>query len=254
LKVLERATQNSPLDRYQSIDEFWEDLNDVRLPPTQVLDAAACATNETAGGQSLADAVPAFALAPPKPNFDLSQRPKSPVRSEVKRPRIVVALQDPMGQQAGRTISPSRNGRALTSRQPAPAQTLRTPKRQAEPARIGIRLLVALLLSACFAGMLLATHYYISHRHALMPAAQQNQGGTTPVGTEALTSTDVNLRDDATLAGSVVGRAEKGSRVKILTVKNNSIEVQVLQHGRVKTDSESSDRGWLNRRYLDFNQ
>jgi serine/threonine protein kinase len=254
LKVLERATQNSPLDRYHSIDEFWEDLNDVRLPPTQVLDASVHATNETAGGQSLAVAVPAFALAPPKPDFDLSQRSQAPVKSEVKRPRIVVALQDPLGQRAGRTISPSRNGRALTSRQPVPCQTLRTPKKQAEPARIGIRLLVALLLTASFAGMLLATHYYISHRHALVPAAQQNQGNTTPVGAEALTSTDVNLRDDASLAGSVVGRAEKGSRVKILTVKNNSIEVQVLQHGRVKTDSESSDRGWLNRRYLEFNQ
>jgi hypothetical protein len=102
--------------------------------------------------------------------------------------------------------------------------------------------------------MLLATHYYISHRWAGATMGQQNPGAAIQVGGEPVTSSDVNLRDDATLAGAVIGRAEKGSRVRILTVRNNSVEVQVLQHSRTKTDPDSSDRGWINRRYLDFDQ
>ena len=70
-------------------------------------------------------------------------------------------------------------------------------------------------------------------------------------GAEGTTSTDVNLRADATLAGAIIGMAEKGSRVKIISTRNNACEVLVLQHGRAKFDPDSQDRGWINRKYLD---
>src|SRR6185369_3836374 len=35
LRVLERATQTRPSDRYQTVREFWDELNDVALPVTQ---------------------------------------------------------------------------------------------------------------------------------------------------------------------------------------------------------------------------
>src|SRR6202008_3645922 len=40
LRVLERATQTRPSDRYQTVREFWEDLNDVAMPVTQPLAGA----------------------------------------------------------------------------------------------------------------------------------------------------------------------------------------------------------------------
>src|SRR5882724_8890735 len=37
LRVLEKATQIRPQDRYQTVQEFWDDLADAALPPTQPL-------------------------------------------------------------------------------------------------------------------------------------------------------------------------------------------------------------------------
>jgi len=70
-------------------------------------------------------------------------------------------------------------------------------------------------------------------------------------GYQGTTLTDVNLRSDASLSGTIVGMAERGSRVRILSTKNNACEVVVLQHSRTKSDPDSLDRGWINRKYLD---
>jgi hypothetical protein len=41
--------------------------------------------------------------------------------------------------------------------------------------------------------------------------------------------------------------------VKVLNIaENNWVEVQVMAHGRPKTDPYSSDRGWINKRYVKF--
>jgi hypothetical protein len=46
--------------------------------------------------------------------------------------------------------------------------------------------------------------------------------------------------------------AENGSRVKILAAEENWFEVQVLEHGRPKADPFTSDRGWINKRFVRF--
>ncbi|MFN2499322.1 MAG: SH3 domain-containing protein, partial [Pyrinomonadaceae bacterium] len=51
-------------------------------------------------------------------------------------------------------------------------------------------------------------------------------------------------------ANPAVGMAENGSRVKILSTSENWYEVQVLQHGRAKADPFTSDRGWINKRFV----
>jgi hypothetical protein len=45
LRVLEKATQNRPEARYQTVEEFWDEIADASLPPTrplQMVQAAAC--------------------------------------------------------------------------------------------------------------------------------------------------------------------------------------------------------------------
>src|SRR6476660_2407544 len=37
LRVLEKATQNRPEDRYQTVEEFWDELSEASLPPTRPL-------------------------------------------------------------------------------------------------------------------------------------------------------------------------------------------------------------------------
>ena len=82
--------------------------------------------------------------------------------------------------------------------------------------------------------MLLATRNYIRNRWA-----QQQTQQTGPIGREALTTTDLNLRAGPSSANDRVGMAAAGSRVKVLSISGsnaNWCEVQVLEHSRPKTD------------------
>ena len=75
---------------------------------------------------------------------------------------------------------------------------------------------------------------------------------TFVVGREGVTTTDVKLRPEANASKPEIGLAENGSKVKVLSVNNNWFEVEIIQHGRPKVDPYSSDRGWLNKRYVEF--
>ena len=85
------------------------------------------------------------------------------------------------------------------------------------------------------------------------PVPQQQQP-TTPglVGREALTTTDLNLRDGPNVSNNQISLAEAGSKVRVLSLNNNWCEVQVIQHSRPKDDPTSADRGWVNKRFLKF--
>ena len=111
--------------------------------------------------------------------------------------------------------------------------------------------IVAAALIVAFSIMLLATHKYVtSHWNPFveLPA----MGELFVIGREGVTTTDVNLRSDASIANPPVGVAENGSRVKILATTDNWYEVQVLQHGRPKASPFTSDRGWINKRFVKF--
>lgn len=72
------------------------------------------------------------------------------------------------------------------------------------------------------------------------------------VGRGGTTTTDVNLRSGPNSNNRKVGLAERGSYVRVLSVAGDGVwyEVEVTQHGRVKEDRNSSDRGWLNSKFL----
>ena len=99
-----------------------------------------------------------------------------------------------------------------------------------------------------FSGMLLATHKYVTTRwNPLTPVVEQ-----VVIGRQGVTTTDVNLRPVASATNDPIGLAESGSKVKVLSADSNWYEVQVVEHGRPKTDPYSSDRGWVNKRYVKF--
>jgi hypothetical protein len=114
------------------------------------------------------------------------------------------------------------------------------------------RALVALGLILAFSGMLLATHKYVTTRwNPLAPAAQNVD--PVVIGRQGVTTTDVNLRPVASSANNQpIGLAESGSKVKVLSVDNTWYEVQVVEHGRPKSDPFSSDRGWIRKNYVKF--
>jgi len=128
---------------------------------------------------------------------------------------------------------------------------MRAPVETVLPASRKKRALVALGLILAFSGMLLATHRYVTSRwKAISPIAQDVE--PVMIGKQGVTTTDVNLRPVANVSNVPIGLAESGSKVKVLSADSNWFEVQVVEHGRPKTDPYSSDRGWINKRYVKF--
>jgi len=253
LRVLKRATQNRPEDRYQTVEAFWDDFADASLPPTRPLRAVTADIEpRRKPSEDLSLEPNEFTeAAPPKPHFAEPEKKSYPDLDSLKRPRIVVPIsaeaRRQLELQAKETAAKSRLS-SIQSRKPP----VGGPLEGAVPPSRGRKAVVALGLILAFSGMLLATHKYVtSHWNPL--SSVPGLGETFVVGKEGVTTTDVNLRPVANTANAPIGIAESGSRVKILSIaENNWIEVQVVAHGRPKTDPYSSDRGWINKRYVRF--
>ena len=253
LRVLERATQTRPGDRYQTVRDFWDDLNDVAMPVTRP-PAGAQVPRRISTELNMDE--PVTAVAPPRPRFETSRELKQQqvAGTPGPRPRIVVPVRgtyadvlahELAGAEAGHVRVPiAQNGSA--ERSPASIVVARNQKR-------GRNFVVGLALVLCFAGLLVATGAYV--RSVIKQrTAQQPPTTISDTGRQAVTTTDVNLRAGPNRQTDIVGLAESGSRVQVLTISpsSNWCEVQVLQHGRSKDDPSSQDRGWVNRTFLKF--
>lgn len=254
LRVLRRATEDKPEDRYQTVQEFWEELSDASLPPTQPLRPQdGEAARERPVSKQLGSKTEAVAEAPPRPRFDSRDRLKqSQMRGNgANRPRIVVPV-------TGATHNVNFSGPSSAARQPthnaavpASVQHVQSsdkiiPLQETQAGNRGVRALIALLIIVAFAGILLATHYYVSSQRA----ATTPTGEVAPeIGREGIVKTDVRLRPDPSMNNRPLGIVTQGSRARILSVKNNWYEIEVLQQGR--DDPSSADRGWISRRFLD---
>ena len=256
LRVLECATQTRPCDRYQRVQDFWDDLYDVSLPVTQPLQIAQTRHSISADLNIEAEVITA---APPKPRFETSNELQHQAAGNgLARPRIVVPIADHLmdrstlmptqgfaaPQQMGRvTVPMAHNGKAAVR---ASASKI-APK----PRKRSRDFVVGLVLVLCFAGLLVATGAYV---RSWINRRAAEQTTTTIVGHDALTTTDLNLRDGPNATNNQIGLAEAGSKVRVVNVNssNNWCEVQVLQHARPKDDPTSADRGWVNKRYLKF--
>ena len=274
LRVLEKATQVRPEDRYQTVLEFWDDLADATLPPTRSLAGVALeAQAELRQRPSLDLNVEPVELteAPPQPRFQPVTAPPQPasspttipygVQPESRRPKIVVPVSTmhsrarPMaGREEVLAQHSARDRIAALPDQPrngkVPVGRMENKRRPVGP-RGARPLLVAAVLILGFVGMLLATHKYVtSHWNPFVGLPVLSD--VFVIGREGVTTTDVNLRSDASVANAPIGLAEAGSRIKILATGDNWYEVQVLQHGRATADPFTSDKGWINKKFVRF--
>lgn len=245
LRVLKKATQDRPDQRYQTVEQFWDDLYEASLPQTIPLPALADAleSKRKPSEDLIVSQEVLTQTAPPRAQFASETSNDTRVDSESKpRPRIVVPITAEERQRLRRrvTLLP-RLRRKEKDEQLGPVL----------PASRGRRALVAVGLILAFSGMLLATHKYVtSHWNPLATIPQIGQ--TLTVGREGVTTTDVKLRADASTAKPEIGLAERDSKVKVISENNNWYEVQVIEHGRPKADPYSSDHGWLNKRFVRF--
>lgn len=254
LRVLEKATQNRPEARYQTVEEFWDELADATLPPTRPLQMVTPDMEEVRRKPSadLSLEPEEFTeAAPPRPQFVLPDRREAfPWDLDtLKRPRIVVPISLEAKRQMELRAQQQQNAENVAAeRRPA---KIGTPVGSVLPSSKKRRALVAAGLILAFSGMLLATHKYVTTNWNPLTAIQQAVEPSL-IGREGVTTTDVNLRPVASVSNLPIGLAESGSKVKILSADNNWYEVQVMVHGRPKIDPFSSDRGWINKRYVKF--
>jgi len=254
LRVLEKATQDRAENRYQSVEDFWDDFAEASLPPTRPLrPVTADIEVQRKPSEDLSIEPEEFTeAAPPRPHFSEPELKHAGVAQmdPAKRPRIVVPISPEVRQQMELNARQQSiaNKASIKARKPP----LGGPRESGVQASRGRRALVALGLIMAFSGMLLATHKYVtSHWNPL--SSVTTLGETFVIGKEGVTTTDVYLRPIGNTTNAPIGIAEIGSRVKILSVAdNNWVEVQVVAHGRPKTDPYSSDRGWINKRYVKF--
>lgn len=250
LRVLEKATQTRPERRHQTVAEFWDELADAVLPPTQPLSVSEALKRRPSSDWTLE--AEEITQAPPRPRFEPG-RPAEPAYAGLeaittaKRPKIVVPVSKIGGPV---TTAPSVSAKDIVRAFPdQPRNGKAVLPRGAKPTSRSKRFLVALVLIVCFSGMLWATHRYVTSNWNPLLRIPQFESAFI-VGREGVTTTDVNLRSDPSSTNTAIGLAETGSRVKVLAVNNNWYEVQVVQHGRPKTDPYTSDRGWLNKRFV----
>ncbi len=263
LRVLKKATQTRPENRYATVQEFWDELAEAALPPTKSLsggvesDAGPEAHQGRKPSADLAIDVTAdeFTEAPPKPRFEPVQT--APARdyageAQARRPKIVVPVTE-LHKSAKQELAPRLSAQERIAALPNKASVGKArsqPRRSAVPRRMRPWLVAALLIVA-FSGMLLATHKYVtSYWNPL--AGISRLSDFFVVGSEGVTTTDVRLRPDPSTANPSIGLAENGSRVKILSQTDKWYEVQVLEHGRPKIDPFTSDRGWIIKKFVKF--
>jgi hypothetical protein len=194
----------------------------------------------------------AVAEAPPRPRFDSRDIIKQSQMhgNGLKRPRIVVPVNEarrapilpprPVAQRAQVQAAATPNARPVDGFVPAP---------QYQPGRRSLRALYAFLIILAFAGILLATHFYVSRQRAITSTPAGNTA-SPDVGREGMITTDVKLRPDPSINNRAIGIVTQGSRARVLTIDSNWCEIEVIQQGR--DDPNSANRGWINRKYLNI--
>jgi hypothetical protein len=256
LRVLRRATEDKPEDRYQTMQEFWEELADASLPQTQLLKAPNGEARERPVSKQLTGRLEKVLEAPPLPRFDSRDRIQQSQLggNGAARPRIVVPVANAQGRLSAHAQAPVQAAQARDAAVPIHAQHVQSADEfisgQQDPVRgRAFRALVALLIIMAFAGILLATHYYVSRQRAAAP--QTPAESSAEVGLEGVLRTDVRLRPDPSTNNRPLGIVTQGSRARVLNVKSTWYEIQVLQQGR--DDPQAADRGWISKRFLEIN-
>src|SRR5215212_7265405 len=98
LRVLEKATQVRPEDRYQTVEEFWDDIADASLPPTRPLQRTPADVQQfrrkPSADLSVQPEEDFTEAAPPRPHFALPAQRQTVFAGgdTLRRPRIVVPI------------------------------------------------------------------------------------------------------------------------------------------------------------------
>jgi serine/threonine protein kinase len=245
LRVLRKATQSNPSDRYQTVNDFWKGLGavaafDVAEEPETETEVAS--RPHPLPQPSISEGF--SPIAPLIPKFNTSRELKFKNGNlQENNPRLVVNLEE------DKKIQPSPQPRL-----PEPVKTktiddppkIETKKRKPlnKTLKRAVFLAVFLLM---FAGALFVTQNYMRNKQ-LFPTV--SNPFKKP---EGVAKNDVNLRTDADANSQKIGLVPKGSRVRIVNSKDNWYEIDVTEFARPKDNQTDAEHGWVNGTYIDIN-
>lgn len=270
LRVLRRATALNSAERYQTVGEFREELRDATMPRTQLLSGTDGASllspqPDAQTGHARASFSNLSPHAPPPVSFETPSHPSPREAQQASRPRIVVPVASEKPAAVPQSIPQPEAARPLAHvpvTRAVAAATAAVESQNYQPARLSGRArrwLVALLLIAAFAVMLLATHNYVRGvRFGSIRTTPTRTTTTTAtaaeatlVGTEYVATTDLNMRRRPSERSERVGRIGEESRVRVVSVNGNWLEVEVVERQTPDDEvADSASRGWINRKFL----
>ena len=251
-RVLTKATMRDPGGRYQSVDDFWQDLQEVR----RYADEFETSTHV----RPKLNAVPQphvargyTPLAPQQPRFDTSRDLK--LRHQFGPAAAAPALD------LANAAKPRHPAMAMPDRVPAaqPAEEQREPplhipipnayipaERTAKPKRTFLRRAAAFVLFL----VLFASGLYLTH--GLLQDAGILPGGLAYNTKTGRANTDINLRPSPNTSNDPIGLVTQNSKLRIVKIENNWYQVDVLEQGRQRDEQLQTTRGWLYGRYVDI--
>lgn len=237
LEVLRQATDSQVEKRFQSAHEFFGELREASLAPTRLLD------EQTTIPSPIVNQL--RPVAPPAPVFSPTEVASQHFSADIRSPRIVV----PFDSSRREEFEMLRAAPHQSAQAPTAVPELKPVRAAAAPRRFLRNVWLPLVLILCLSGVLLATHAYFGRRSTAVSNAETD---SPFAGRVAVAKTDINLRPTPSRNNQALGRVEWKSRVRILQTRGNWAEIEILERGRISRDSSTSDRGWVDRSYLDL--
>lgn len=227
LRVIRQATDSDPNDRPQSADDFWRELESVRLlienreTDTLVRKRDDEPQPHVARGYS--------PIAPKLPNFE-------PTGAKPRPRPDQAAMPDPLIARQNAPISP------LSRESQAKPIAPRKRRRFLRPLLAAAVVLLVFVIAVAGIG----SYFTSSPWFGTIRGALQTQTATA--------NTDIFLRSGPDADNEKIGLVTRNSKVRIVKAQNNWYQVDVIEQGRPRTANElTATRGWLNGRYLALN-
>jgi serine/threonine protein kinase len=264
LAVLRRATASRAAERYQTVQEFWEELVEVGKERAEQTDSEATVVRSRLNSTSNVERVA------PKPNFqtlavaaeegglprkarivvELPQRPETGAgdRGDQQRydPAVTAAVAEARARAGSLRTIQKENGTLASSTGVAKEEAvatgdLRTKKMASERARpeLAARLqkvmasewpvrLFVLFLVFALIGLVASVFYYFAHQDGVIDGRD-----------------NVNMRSGPSLQADPVAVLPKGTRVRVLEYDGAWARVKVI------TPPENTpDQGWVNKQFV----
>lgn len=248
-RVLARATASDPGERHQTIEELWEDLKGIRhiAADGEAATQVRAKLHERPQPHIAKGYSP---LAPQKPRFDTSRdlRKRHPlIDGRVPAYPRVVEEESPVRipiEFTDEAVPAIASGNGVVNPQPVAPEVIYVKAKKRHPFR---NFLIAMtVMFAIFGGLAYGAYYYVTTH----PIYQEiSNMFADPTGRA---NTDINLRPEPSADNDPIGVVTKNSRVRIVKTQNNWYQVEVLEQGRDRGMPLATNRGWLNKRYVDL--